>query len=196
MKRRFLIILLLCSGAADAEDAEKQNKADQGPKKGDEIWLEERIAPTTTWVESLVKPLTSWMERQINEPEQKDEQQDGGQSAQPQNTVEPDQAKRVHPVGEVALIGIDQAGEFARQHIAGDVLYVKLITKSNRYRVKLISRIGEIHIIYVDAVSGNIVSRDKTGLDQATQKTISQSAPEQGDSPGSELGGESEEDNP
>ena len=162
MKIRLLILLLVCCGTANAQDSEEQSVDNESPKQGDTIWLEEKISPTTTWIENLVKPLTVWMEQQINEPEQELDIQEGIQENSPRgeeqnvpNIVETGNDNIVDPD---SLISAEQASALAKKHIAGDVLYIKLISKSNQYRVKLISKLGEIHIIYIKAISGEIIS--------------------------------------
>lgn len=174
MKIRLLILLLTCCGTANAQDDEEQSVDSKSPKQGDTIWLEEKITPTTTWIENLVKPLTVWMEQQINEPEQEPNIQEGIQEnfprgegenvpnlneTGPDNTVDPD-----------SLISAEQASALAKAHIAGDVLYIKLISKTNQYRVKLISKLGEIHIIYIKAISGEIVSPNIETASQPSTK--------------------------
>ncbi len=167
MKFCLLFILFFCGGVANSQDAEEQDRASDTPKKGEEIWLEEKISPTTTWIEDLVKPLTTWMEQKINAPEREAARQ--GPSERSEGTAaaasNESNIERDDLVG--SFITAEQASKLAREHIAGNVLHIKLIPKSNRYRVKLISELGEIFIVYVHAVSGDIVFRDNRSEDQS-----------------------------
>ena len=158
MKIRLLILLLLCCGAAYADDGKDVSADKKSNKQDDTIWLEKKISPTTRWLDNLVKPLTVWMEQQINEPEPASELEKprGAQVGSVDlNLSETDSANGVM---SVPLVSSDQARVVAKKHIAGDVLYIKFMQQSNRYRVKLISKVGEIHIIYINAASGDIVS--------------------------------------
>ncbi|MGH1542674.1 MAG: PepSY domain-containing protein [Arenicella sp.] len=169
MKFRFLILLLLFSGAAYSDDSTQQSVESEDPKKGDTIWLEEKISPTTTWIENLVKPVTVWMEQKINEPEQEVNKQESSQNGEQGSSSELNETEPVD-MEAASIISAKQASALAKNHIAGDVLYIKLLSKTNQYRVKLISKVGEIHIIYIKAVSGEIVlPDDKTSIEPAKQ---------------------------
>ncbi|MBX2847172.1 MAG: hypothetical protein KTR16_02535 [Acidiferrobacterales bacterium] len=170
MKFRLLILILFFSGTAHSEADEKQNTDTQDPKKGDEIWLEEKISPTTTWIENLVKPLTVWMERKINAPEPEIQNQRDSQHTGRENTLTPVNRDSEQTVDVASLIDEEQVAVLAKRHIPGDVLYIKLISKTSRYRVKLISTLGEIHIIYLNAVSGEIVVPDDNKDVQASSQ--------------------------
>ncbi len=167
MKFCLLFILFFCGGVANSQDAEEQNRASDTPKKGEEIWLEEKISPTTTWIEDLVKPLTTWMEQKINAPEREAARQGPSERSEGTASAASNESniERDDLVG--SFITAEQASKLAREHIAGNVLHIKLIPKSNRYRVKLISELGEIFIVYVHAVSGDIVFRDNRSEDQS-----------------------------
>ncbi len=172
MKHHFLFLLLFCCSSANAQDSEKLNEDALEPKKGDTIWLEEKISPTTTWIESLVRPFTEWMEDAIQEPEREppemvlpivDEHVDEA-TATNSTVVEKSQV----------LIGVEQAKESARKLVDGDVLYIKLVSKTNQYRVKLISKLGEVRVIYIDASSGTLVEKgakklEKSSVDSSTE---------------------------
>lgn len=144
------------------------------PKKNDEIWLEEKILPTTTWVENLVKPLTIWMEQKINAPEKKVDSQKGSHRREQGSNLEPNEIALDNTAEAVLLISSEQAGVLAKEHIAGEVLYIKLMSSGNRYRVKLISTLGEIHSIYVNAISGEIVLRDNKIGPQAVEPIVTE----------------------
>lgn len=142
----------------------------QSQKKGDEVWLEEKISPTTTWIENLVKPLTVWMEQKINEPEQEADNQEGIQRSEGGSTLGSYKISSDDTVETEPLITAEQAAVLAKNHIAGDVLYIKLMPKTNQYRIKLISKLGEIHIVHVKAVSGDIVlPANKAGIEPVKQ---------------------------
>lgn len=135
----------------------------QKQKQGDTIWLEEKISPTTRWLESLVKPLTVWMEQQINEPLAAPVTQPKQTLENNTNSVKQTGSNTAHDPAifispEQASISSEQASNMAKTHIAGDILHIKLMPKLGQYRVKLISKLGEIHIIFIHAASGQILS--------------------------------------
>ena len=162
MKIPFLIILLVIATSANADDDNGENSESQNTKKADTIWIEEKIAPTTNWIEDLVKPLTGWMERQIHGPEQEDDnqaaKQQTDQSNENGNALNSTQTDSENVLDHNLLIGPERAGILAKEHIAGEVLYIKLLSETKKYRVKLISKLGEIHIIYIQAISGEVVT--------------------------------------
>jgi len=164
---RWFIFLLLCCGTAHAEKSKGQSVGDQSSKQGDTVWLEEKISPTTRWLDNLVKPLTVWLEQQIHQPEPElNSQTNSAQSAEEVNSaLEQTQVNgsdnAIDPVSEAASITVEQAARIAQQHIAGEVLYIKLMPMVKQYRVKLISTLGEIHILYISAASGDIVLPNK-----------------------------------
>lgn len=161
MRIPFLILLLLCSLTAHSDDGKDQSADSKSPKKGDTIWLEEKISPPTRWIENLVKPLTVWMEQKINkpapEPDIQQSNQENSQRIEDGTTPDINQTGSDDMVLSSALISSEQASTLAKEHIAGDVLHIKLVSKTNQYRVKLISKLGEVHIIYIKASSGKIV---------------------------------------
>lgn len=190
MKFRFLILLLFCSGTANSDDGKEPSVDSQDQKKGDTIWLEEKISPTTTWIENLVKPLTEWMEQQIQEPEQEvDGQEIDSQESEEKIILEPIAKKPDNAAEAASIISSEQAEVLAKNHIAGDVLYIKLVSKTNQYRVKLISKLGEVHIIYIKAVSGEIVLPN----DKVSIKPVKQISAEQDNQTNSESDGENRE---
>ena len=156
MKIRIFIFLLISNTAVLANDSKEAIVDSQNQKQGDTIWLEEKISPTTRWLESLVKPLTVWMEQQINEPI-------ADPITQPKQTLE-NNTDSVKQTGSntahdpAIFISAEQASNIAKTHIAGDILHTKLMPKLGQYRVKLISKLGEIHIIFIHAASGQILS--------------------------------------
>lgn len=134
------------------------------PREGDSIWLEEKIAPSTRWIENLVKPVTVWMERKI--------QRDRPESNAPQKTpnIEPAAGETViagpgsdtvSTRAQLEIISGAQASAIAQAHTPGNILRVKLLERENeqpKYRVKLISTSGEIHIIHIDAVTRELIA--------------------------------------
>lgn len=157
MKPYYLSLLLLCTSAVSAQDGEEPSDGSREPKKGDTIWLEEKISPTTTWIESLVKPFTEWMEEAIQEPER-----DAPETVRPatgNDTKEVNENASTDVLKPQVLISKEQAQESAKELIGGDVLYIKLVSKTNQYRVKLISKLGEVRVIYIDASSGELAKK-------------------------------------
>jgi hypothetical protein len=182
-----LFFLLLCCGTANANDGESQSADGKKVKQGDTIWLEEKISPTTTWIENLVKPLTVWMEQQINEPGQQPDNSNAIQEGRltneedgSPNLSEVDPNNNVDPY---LLIGTEQASVLAKEHIAGDVLHIKLMSKTKLYRVKLISKLGEIHIIFIRASSGEIVSPKVKATSAPIIPSVNELNSENGDKP-------------
>ncbi len=155
MKFRFLIILVMFSLPAYSNDEDNESTGN-----GDTIWIEEKVSPTTTWLENLVKPLTVWMEQQLNSPAPNDANQKISPEIDPNNERDTNTtvlAKPDNAPDENQLIGSERAGQLAQEHIAGEVLFIKFIAATSRYRVKLISERGEIHIIYIQATSGDVI---------------------------------------
>jgi hypothetical protein len=125
------------------------------PKKGDTIWLEEKIAPSTRWIENLVKPLGIWMEKKIQPRYVADDKENSG--TQPEVELVP-----LPPSGgqEGPIITPEQAAVVSKQYVQGEVLRIKLLESAHsvsRYRVKLISTAGEIHILYINAHTGVLI---------------------------------------
>lgn len=176
MRVRLLILLLLsCGTAANADDGKELTGDSKSKKGGDTIWLEEKISPTTVWLENLVKPLTIWMEQQINEPEQVFVDKAVDQVSNDDLDVRLIEVDPVNVKENTVAITSEQASDLAKDHIAGDVLYIKLLSKTNQYRVKLISKVGEIHIIYIQAASGDVVTpNNKMVIEPAKQLRIEQ----------------------
>lgn len=162
--------------SAEGQYEKAENAKTKSGKKGGTIWIEEKISPTTNWIENLAKPLTVWMEQQINGGEPTDNPEavrpEGIQSHKAPNTAHSTQAELEHKLDENLLISAEQVERIAKEHIAGDVLYIKLIPKTQQYRVKLISKLGEIHIIYIQAMSGDIVMPESKRLESATTEAV------------------------
>lgn len=151
-------------------EAEKSTKTTltaaklKAPREGDTIWLEEKIAPSTRWIENLVKPITVWMENKIQQ------ENPGSKATAMTPGVEPARDRPVvaNSKGETAtldtqnnFITAGEASAIAQERITGNILRVKLLEQDNerpRYRVKLISTGGEIHILYVDARSQKLIA--------------------------------------
>ncbi|MBX2849118.1 MAG: PepSY domain-containing protein [Acidiferrobacterales bacterium] len=169
MKTLFFIFLLFCSGASYSNDTKEQSEDNSGPRKGDEIWLEEKIAPTTTWIESLVKPLTVWMEQKINAPEQESNDQYDSTDGERDLTLKDSVSDSRISSEPESRLSIKEASASAQQYIDGDVLHVKLLPEVNRYRMKIISNLGEIHVIYIDASSGKLVSDNANNNAQSSK---------------------------
>lgn len=178
MKIRFFIILLMFSTSAHADDDKGKGAESQSTQKDDTIWIEEKVTPTTTWIENLVKPLTVWMEQQINAPDKENGNPKLRQENSQRNTIEDapnsSQAGSDNILDPDLLIGSEKAGVLAKEHIAGDVLYIKLISKTKKYRVKLISKLGEIHIIYIQAITGEIISPNSNVLSRPNKQANSE----------------------
>ncbi|MFK8050953.1 MAG: PepSY domain-containing protein, partial [Halioglobus sp.] len=120
-------------------------------------------APSTRWIENLVKPVTVWMERKI----QTDRSQRKEPGHAPNNTPEdgnvgaPESSPKLsEAVSPEDIISVAQASAIATAVTPGNVLRVKLLERENerpKYRVKLISTRGEIHIVHIDAVTQELI---------------------------------------
>lgn len=64
------------------------------------------------------------------------------------------------PITTLAAISSQQASDIARQHVPGRVLAVKQLTTQGRsvYQIKLLNDRGEVHIVLIDANSGERVT--------------------------------------
>lgn len=64
------------------------------------------------------------------------------------------------PVTTLAAISSQQASDIARQYVPGRVLAVNQLTKQERaiYQIKLLNERGEVHIILIDANTGDRVT--------------------------------------
>jgi len=135
------------------------------PREGKSVWLEKKIAKPTRWLENLVKPMNIWLEGKIQAPI--DDSANQQSERLPSDTLAQDTASTSSKSNRISA---DEAANAARQHVAGNVLKVKLITMSASqptvtddsatqfvYRVKLISKRGEIHILYIDALSSALI---------------------------------------
>ncbi len=186
MKHYYLSLLLLCTSAVSAQDGEEPSDGSREPKKGDTIWLEEKISPTTTWIESLVKPFTEWMEEAIQEPE-RDAPEIVPSPATGSDTKEVNENASTDALKPQVLISKEQAQESAKELIGGDVLYIKLVSKTNQYRVKLISKLGEVRVIYIDASSGELAEKgakiSQKSSNQAGAKLESQTETSRSEAP-------------
>jgi len=161
LKTRLTIFALLILGpfvssyAAEAPESGSKNGEVAAQKKnseGETLWIEKQMTPATRWAEGLVRPLTAWMERKIQDrdtpPEIKEDK--------PWLETQPG-TPRVEQSND-KLITARQASQVAQQFVAGEVLRVKLLESAlAQYRVKMISSTGEIHILYIDAHSGEVI---------------------------------------
>jgi len=124
------------------------------PKEGDSIWLEKKLAPSTRWIERVITPLNRWMEQKV-------------QALRPNaNRSAAADTEPGRSDGSSVLLSELQISTIARQHTAGKVLAVKLLSAEQqqpRYRIKLLSRKGIIHILFFDAKSGTISDDSLTG---------------------------------
>lgn len=149
----FSLLLLSCSIAV-AQDKNTPTSPVQGNVKKPEatIWLEEKITPSSMWLEDIVKPMTSWMEDYIHEPES---------TASSNSTSAHKPETDVEPQANTTYISAKQAASVAQSAVEGDVLMSKLLATQGRYRVKLLSVAGEIHVLYVDALSAELLTTSK-----------------------------------
>ena len=131
-------------------------------KQGETIWLEKKISPSSRWVENLVKPLTSWIEKKIQSPHHHalEPLPSNPESALPATIATEGLAEQA--LSNKPQFSPEQAGAIANRLIPGNTLRVKLLNKQQRlqYRVKLISLVGEIHILYLDAHSGERIQAE------------------------------------
>lgn len=142
-------------------------------REGKSVWLEKKISKPTRWLESLVKPMNIWLEGKIQAPASSNDNQQT--TSPPINSIVQDTSTADL---DVAQISADEAADAARKQVAGHVLKVKLLAMPGQqsaavdgssdsnveatpagfvYRVKLISKLGEIHILYVDAQAGTLI---------------------------------------
>ncbi len=140
-------------------EAASHTQSDRKPviKEGETIWLEKKIAPTTRWVEKLVQPLSTWMEKKIQPPEPTDSNLP---QKHPSSTKVVDTAP-VSTSSDSSIMTPQDVSSHVRRLISGEVLKVKLLPSDQmplRYRVKLISRVGEMHIVYIDAHNGMLLT--------------------------------------
>ncbi|MFK7729998.1 MAG: PepSY domain-containing protein [Pseudomonadales bacterium] len=177
-----------------SDTTDPQAAQNSEPKEGKSVWLEKKISKPTRWLESLVKPMNIWLEGKVQAPTSRSDNQQA--PSQPDSTGVPD---AVTSSLDTTRISADEAADVARKQIAGNVLKVKLLTMPDRpltsddgglddnadesvalffYRVRLISKRGEIHILYVDAQTAALIDpyarqsnepaarKDKESLDE------------------------------
>ena len=155
----FFLLLLLFSGplSAVAKDSASAPETEEPVviQGGETIWLEEKIKPSTRWLEGLVKPLTTWMEERVQEKIH------GPGPKKPTVIQSTPSTTVILPVsGEV--MDEEAIAKLALALIPGQVLRVKLLQKQPlQYRVKLISTSGEIHKLYLNALSGESIPLNK-----------------------------------
>lgn len=127
-------------------------EANPQKKEGKTVWLEKKLSPSTRWLENAVKPITTWMERKIQK------EIHGGEVRElPPAAPRVDSDDRP-PVVDEDVIDSESIAELASKHIPGQILRIKLLNRTPlQYRVKLISRVGEIHILYINAHTGKII---------------------------------------
>jgi len=144
------------SGLPASQAAEKTSLIGTQPplREGESIWLEKKLAPSTRWIERLIRPLNRWMEQKVQ-------------------AVKPAASKALaaavqHSNSGTALLSEQQISAIAQQRTPGKVLAIKLLPaehQAQRYRLKLLSRQGVIHILYLDAQSGaSVVNQLSPGL--------------------------------
>lgn len=151
---RLVVGLLLTFSLAVAYAGEGDNNGSRKPPvEGESLWIEEKINPATRWLENLVSPITTWMEDKI--------QANDETSAPPPphwNITAPEPSRIRGTTQE--LLTDDQAASAVVREYPGEVLRVKFLEKESPvYRVKLITELGEIYILYVDAYSGQILNQ-------------------------------------
>ncbi len=154
------------SGTAAKEPATAMLPATKSdvPREGDAIWLEEKIAPSTRWIENLVKPITVWMERKIQKenPGSKTTAITTLRTPAADNPVVADRNVKTAIVEtRNKIISVSEASAIANARIPGNILRVKLLERENaspRYRVKIISTDGEMHILYIDAFGQELMT--------------------------------------
>jgi uncharacterized membrane protein YkoI len=161
-----MLLLLLMISVAYADQSlvdDDKSKAGEGARKtveGEALWIEEKINPATRWLEKLVRPVTGWVEDKIQNHDEI------APSSRPDwNTLQPGPAipKEPRPDSpqppDQPVISADEAIAVAVSAFPGEVLRVKYLPGDIPvYRVKLISKKGEIHILYVNAWTADIVN--------------------------------------
>jgi uncharacterized membrane protein YkoI len=114
--------------------------------------------------------LTVLIEQQINKPASALDNQESNQLVEKETILDPNKTDSNETLESASLISAEQASELAKGYLAGDILYIKLLSKTNQYRIKLISKLGEVHIIYINATSGEIIlPNDKISTEPAKQ---------------------------
>jgi uncharacterized membrane protein YkoI len=123
-------------------------------REGDSIWLEKKLAPSTRWIERLIQPLNRWMEHKV-------------QAVKP--AANKALAAAIEPLRKTSdgeILSRQEVGAIAQRHTPGKVLAVKLLAPEQaqpRYRIKLLSPQGVIHLLYFDAKSGGLVDKHPSG---------------------------------
>ncbi len=121
-------------------------------REGKTIWIEKKLSPSTRWLENLVKPMTTWIERKIQK-ETLDREEKGRPAAPPKTGIE-----RPFSSPDDSVIDSEAIALIAKERVPGQVLRIKLLNRVPlQYRVKLISRIGEIHVLYINAHTGDFI---------------------------------------
>ena len=116
------------------------------------IWIEKKLSPSTRWLENLVKPMTSWIERKIQKetPGRKDDIRPTG--------VPNADIYRPFSSPDDGVMDSNTVSDIAKERVPGQILRIKLLNREPlQYRVKLISRVGEIHILYINAHTGDFI---------------------------------------
>ncbi len=153
--QRIVSILLLTALANQAladDEPVREAPAKQDSPQVETVWIEEKIAPPTRWLEGLVKPMTSWMEGKIQK------RQNDSQAPALVQTPKQTPTREDTEMIEGELIDPQQIALIAREAVPGQILRIKLLSRRPpQYRVKLISTTGEIRILYINAVSGEIL---------------------------------------
>lgn len=181
-------LLATYSAAAVETPTVEEHPAEQKPepREGKSVWLERKIAKPTRWLENLVKPMNIWLEGKIQAPV--DSRENDTTRLPPGNISAPG---AISPSSKTPQISADEAADAARKLVAGNVLKVKLIaipeshliasegdTARFAYRVRLISKRGEIHILYIDALSKELL---EPVAQPAPDKYVQEQSKEQSD---------------
>ena len=128
-------------------------------KEGKIIWLTKKIAPTARWVSTLVTPLSTWIEKKIQRSRASNEKHSKRTNIKSSLSLEPLSNKTALPT-----LTPTQATQIATTQFPGEILLIKLLSfkqSAPHYKVKLISSAGEIHILYINAHTGELTHPDK-----------------------------------
>ncbi len=152
-----MLLTVLHAAPASADDFSESSQ--EAPVEGESLWIEDKINPATRWLEQLVSPVTTWMEDKIQDNQNRPREI---QQWQPESDTRlgPDSPQTPPDTSETHIvITSDEAVAVAVAAQPGEVLRVKLLDREKpAYRVKLITDQGEIQILYVDAVTGDILN--------------------------------------
>lgn len=154
MKYRWVIPFSFCvliaanpsMAETQAPERDQTEASEDAPRST--VWLEDTIDPVTGWLEEVIKPIANWLEQAVQTP---------SLQAQPTPDIATPRQSTAH---KAVKLSPANAAAIAKQAYPGDILRTSLLDKTPpQYRVKLISAQGVIHMLYIDANTGEIMGR-------------------------------------